>query len=215
MRWLGQAAGLTPTTVIGQRVGQEVRILAALASEHDGMRQHLRGTVIPWIGEHAPWLLETGDIHRVQVRYDPSMDTDDAGDSNSNPLRVMRSLLPGVYQPGPVTWPGRKDPMLALFNSRHPKLEIADPACKGLIRALNGGWHYKTTVIGDIRKEEPEKNHPHSDYGDAFAYLVAGMAPGAPPRPVGPRPAPKVAFDPYRYDTPRQRAKTAFELWPR
>ena len=43
-----------------------------------------------------------------------------------------------------------------------------------------------TGMDGKIKRDDPVKNHPHSDYGDAFCYLVSGMAPGAPERPTQP-----------------------------
>lgn len=45
---------------------------------------------------------------------------------------------------------------------------LIDPRCKGLIRAMNGGWRYGMTKK-DERAAEPEKNH-HSHAGDAFSY---------------------------------------------
>lgn len=54
------------------------------------------------------------------------------------------------------------------LTEKGPALLI-DPRCKGLIRALQGGWRYKMTKQGDDRPE-PDKNissHP----GDGFGYL--------------------------------------------
>ncbi len=54
------------------------------------------------------------------------------------------------------------------LTEKGPALLI-DPDCKSLIRALQGGWRYKTTKNGDDRPE-PDKNissHP----GDGFGYL--------------------------------------------
>jgi hypothetical protein len=56
------------------------------------------------------------------------------------------------------------------LTARGPALLI-DPSCKGLIRALNGGWRYEVLVKKDIRKVEPQKNH-HSHPGDGFSYLA-------------------------------------------
>lgn len=188
--WLGQDGGHTPTTVIGQRAEGRARILGALSSEHAGMRQHMTELVMPWLGEHCPWALEGSDM--VQVRYDPSLDTDEQADIESNPLRVMRSLLAGHYRPGPVSWEGRKDPMLRVLNAMvngEPLLQVDPGQAKGLIKALDGAWYYalgpdgrlknKDTASGSAQPKKP--NHPHEDYGDAFCYLVAGMAPSRDP----------------------------------
>lgn len=183
--WFGQDGGHTPATVIGQRYSGRVRILASLVAEHYGVEEQLKELVLPWLGEHAPWWQESVD--HVRVMYDPSMNTDDYSTVARNPLRAMRALLRGHYQPGPTTWTGRKNPMLALMNTLHlgtPVLQI-DASCKALIKALNGGWYYATGPDGKITKADgtrdeaqPKKpNEPHADLGDAFCYLVAGMAP--------------------------------------
>ena len=55
------------------------------------------------------------------------------------------------------------------LTEKGPALLI-DPRCKALIRALQGGWRYKTTKNGD-EKPEPDKNassHP----GDGLTYLA-------------------------------------------
>lgn len=184
--WIGQDGGHTPTSVIGQRLEGRVRILGALSSEHDGMRGHVRSLLLPWLGEHTPWVLDVPDM--CFVRYDPAIDTDEQADIETNPLRVMRSLLPGQYRPGPVSWDGRKDPMLALLNAMHqgdPVLQVDPVQARGLVRALDGGWYYAQGPDGGLRKADTAKgsappkkpNHPHEDYGDAFCYLVAGLAP--------------------------------------
>ena len=189
--WIGQDAGHTPTTVIGQRVDGRCRVLAALTSEHDGMRGHLQSLVLPWLGEHAPWALDSKEW--ITVCYDPSTDTDEQANIESNALHVMQQLVPGRYRPGPVSWDGRKDPMLALFNAMargEPVLQIDPVQAKGLVRALEGGWYYAQAGDGSLRKADtasgsaqPKKpNHPHEDYGDAFCYLVSAMAPTAPER---------------------------------
>lgn len=179
---IGQDGGLTPTSIIGQRQHGRIAILASLASERAGMRQHVEYELLPWLEQHAPWALGRGRAHElIQVWYDPSLDTDDPGDIESNPFRVMRQLLPGVYHAGPTTWEGRNNPMLALFNRMVggvPALTINGLECLGLIKALDGGWYYPTTNTGAVSRDLPKKpNHPHEDYGDAFCYLVAGLAP--------------------------------------
>jgi hypothetical protein len=189
--WIGQDGGLTPTSVIGQRLGPRVRVVGALTTEHGGIRQHVEYLLRPWLEEHAPWALRQPEA--VVVMYDPSMNTDDPGDSESKPLRVMQSLIAGIYRPGPVNWskkaPNRKDPMLAIFNDMvqgTPALQIDPVKAKGLVRALRGGWHYPTDMQGKRSSDEPVKSHPDSDFGDAFAYMVCGMRPTSAER-QGPR----------------------------
>ena len=180
--WIGQDGGHTPTSVIAQRQGGRLCVLASLTSDYAGMRQHVEDLLLPWFGERAPWVMERGrDQAAIHVEYDPSLDTDEQADIESNPMRVMRKLLPGVYHPGPVTWEGRLNPMLGAFNRLAgglPILQLDGDACGGLIKALNGAWYYPTTNSGAVSRDLPKKpNHPHEDFGDAFCYLVAGMAP--------------------------------------
>jgi hypothetical protein len=187
--YLGTDGGESHTwvTVVGQRVFQDgrhrVRIHASLISSPSGCRQHMNDTVIPWLEAHAPWTLRR-DEQRPICWYDPACDTEDPGDANSNPLRTMRATLPGAYLPGPVSWAGRRDPLLALLRSRSPGLEIVaqGDGNAGLIRALNGGWHYPTNLAGQVTRDKPKKpNHPHEDFGDGLCYVVAGMQPLAEP----------------------------------
>jgi hypothetical protein len=204
--WLGVDGGKSYcwTTVIGQRVHGRLNVLAALCDDESGALQHFQQTVIPWLGEHVPWALNGGELH---VRYDPSCDTEDPGDRESNPLRTMRAVLPGHYRPGPQTWPGRLNPLHALLNQLrggNAVLQI-DPVCTGLIRALRGGWHYPTKVTGAVKSDVPAKpNHPHEDYGDAFCYLVAGaqaLSDGRPaPKPYHAR----TAFNPVTHGQARR-----------
>jgi hypothetical protein len=203
--WLGQDGGLTPTTVIGQREGKRVKVLAALASEHDGIRWHFRSLVLPWLGEHAPWALEGEEALRVV--YDPSMDADGQGDTEANPLKIMRATLRATYRPGPVKWEPRHQALLNMLGALElgqPALQIDPVQARGLVRALIGGWHYPTGPDRRVRREEPVKNHPHSDYGDAFCYLLCGLAPGKGDQPAKPPYHARTAFNPIRHGYPRR-----------
>lgn len=181
--WIGQDGGESHTWVstLGQRVSANgrgyVRILASLISDPSGCRQHFKDLVLPWLSEHMPWVL-TEESSRPVVVYDQACDTEDPGDAESNPLRTMRALLPGTYRPGPVDWPGRLNPLLAVLRSRDPQLEVDPVDGAGLVKALNGGWYYPTGSDGKVSRDKPKKpNHPHEDHGDGLCYLLSGMAP--------------------------------------
>jgi hypothetical protein len=58
-----------------------------------------------------------------------------------------------------------------------PVLQVDPVQARGLVKALAGGWHYATGADGKVKRDEPVKDHPHSDHGDAFCYLVGGVAP--------------------------------------
>ena len=71
--------------------------------------------------------------------------------------------------------------------------------------ALRGGWYLSTNADGRVRKDSPHKpNHPHEDFGDAFCYAIAGVAPMVPERdPKRTRPPSRVSFNPYTILEPR------------
>jgi hypothetical protein len=188
---MGHDAGLTPVTIIGQAVGGEVRILAALASDRAGTRQHLENLVLPWLATHAPFARRMSALTHY---YDQAMETPDESSVESSPLRVLREVLGGATLPGPVSWPGRRDPLLMLLARLNPTtgravLQVCPEECRLLISALAGRWHYPN-VNGRTSRELPAKDHPWSDLGDSLCYALAGgLAPGRPKRhrPIPPR----------------------------
>lgn len=174
---LGHDAGLTPTTILGQDVNGELRLLASLASERAGTRQHLENLVLPWLAIHAPWFRLSSSM--LIHHYDGSMDTPDQSNLESSPINVLREVLGGSSYPGAITWPGRRDPLLALLARLNPstgraRLQLDPEGCRLLISALCGRWIYPT-VNGVISRELPLKNHPWSDLGDSLCYLVGGL----------------------------------------
>lgn len=200
---IGQDAGLTPTSVICQRQGPFIRVIGSVATEHGGMRQHVTHLLRPWLSEHVPWVLQDRDM--IRVGYDPSMNTDDPGDAESSPLRIMRSLLPGHYHPGPVNWlkaPSRRDPLMAALNGMvqgQPVLRLDPVNARGLVVACRGGWHFASGPDGKPKRDEPVKNHPHSDYGDALCYALAELAPTRDRSQVGQKPPVRSRFDPINH----------------
>jgi hypothetical protein len=175
----GNDAGLTPVTIIGQEVQGEIRVLAALASERAGTRQHLENLVLPWLAVHAPWAMRTSGL--LTSYYDPAMETPDQSNLDSSPVNVLREVLGGAAYPGAVSWPGRRDPLLSLLARLNPmtgraRLQLDAEGCRLLISALNSRWHYMT-VNGKVSRDLPVKDHPASDFGDALCYFVGGIAP--------------------------------------
>ena len=188
---VGQDGGLTPTSCIGQRLGPYATVAGSVATEHGGIRQHVRYLLKPWLQEHAPWCLEHRDL--LAVYYDPSMNKDGEGDAAANALRIMQADLPAHYRPGQVGWEARKNPMLASFGglvNGEPLVTIDPVLAKGVVKALTGGWHYPTDATGRVRRDEPVKDHPHSDHGDAYCYFIGGINPAKPERSAPWQPAP-------------------------
>src|SRR6266545_65823 len=177
--YFGHDAGLTPVTVVLQLHEGQLQVLAGLASTRAGTEQHLTSLVVPWLARHAPWWLKDGYPREHWV--DPSMKTPSQSNLSESPEAVIRRDLRGLIRDGEVSWPGRRDPLLAmlgrLVNGRPALVVSAGPDTELLRQALSGRWHYPRARSGEVLREFPEKDHPWSDLGDALAYPVAGIAP--------------------------------------
>jgi len=189
----GLDGGHTPTLVIGQEWRGQLRIFAALAEERGGMRQLMERQAVPWFTKHAPWALDQPETW-ILGGHDPNVDTDDESDIDQNPLKVVRSVLGGHWLPGPVTWEGRRGPLLTRLSktdeSSNPGLILngGHPGCHLLDKALSGRWYYKTNRLETTAKDQPHKpNHPWEDLGDATCYLIARVTPGARIKPPTPQ----------------------------
>jgi hypothetical protein len=178
--WMGWDAGLTPVCLIGQVRDGVLCVYAALASERAGTRDFVENVVQPWCVQRMPSLLQRGaDLTHV---CDPAMAAASQEDSSKAPAGTVKALLGGRLRFGPVRWPARRDPLLNLFNravSGRPALQISPvEECELLRRALAGMWRYGQDVSGGLRpSEQPVKDHPWSDLGDALTYLVAELYP--------------------------------------
>jgi hypothetical protein len=178
--FVGCDFGLTPTVIIGAEFQGKVEIFAALPCERGGIKQHLEFAVIPWFAKHAPWALN--DMGIIQGSYDQSGDTPSQSNSDESPAQVLQDALAGYWQPGPVSWEGRKLPLLAILNRSvwgTPALQIDPIEGLPLIRALRGGWYYEKDRYGNVSRDLPKKNHPHSDLGDALCYMLSRIAPAS------------------------------------
>ena len=67
--------------------------------------------------------------------------------------------------------------VLTRMSEGRPALQVS-PACRTLIAALDGGWHYRRMkVSGERYSEDPEKDE-YSDPADAFGYALLGGGEG-------------------------------------
>lgn len=200
---IGIDGGLTPSATIAQYVGGggAFNVLAALACERGGTRQLCEDYIRPWLASHASWTLQQP---RALVCYvDPSLDVPDQSNLEAVPTRVIRTVLGAVVYLGPVDWPARRDPLLALLGKLNPvtgrPVVQLDPEDSLLLdRAFSGRWHYPL-VRGQVSREAPVKNHPWSDLADSATYIIAGAAPRR-ERPRDWRPAPsRTSFNFYEF----------------
>ena len=181
--------GHTPTCLIGQYAGEQLRIFASLTIPRGGMRQLIEGSVLPWLARSAPWALDGAALLHGG---DPTLDTGEAADIDQSPLRVIDQLMGGQWIPGAVAWPARIDPLLALLG-RHSGLVIDPVDGKPLIQALSGRWYYPQDRNGKVSRDLPRKpNHPWEDLGDCLCYLVGRALPEVKRKPLV-RPVPVLA----------------------
>ena len=176
--WIGQDFGHTPTAIIGQLWRGYVRVYASLTIDRGGSKQLYEREVMPWLNANAPWALKDSSL--IHVKYDPAA-PDDESNIESNPATTAEQMVGGYWEPGPVSWEGRKGPLLEVMNKSvggFPALQLDPVGCKGLISALSGRWYYPQRRDGGVSKDAPAKpNHPWEDYGDSFCYFLCGVLP--------------------------------------
>jgi hypothetical protein len=171
---LGFDFGLCPSCIIGANAGHEIHIYASLFQEGAGVRQLMEDQVLPWLGHHAPWVLKD-PINSALIGYDPAGETREQADSKYKPISVIKDLLDGWEEPGPVRWPERKE---TLLQSIH-RIKLDPQHCQPLIKALSARWVYPKTHLGDYRSLQPKKPcPPWADLGDAFIYLLYRLGSG-------------------------------------
>lgn len=181
--WMGWDAGLTPVCTIAQVRDGVLHVYASLASERAGSRDFIENVVQPYLTRTMPWALR-GRAALTHV-CDPSMVAGSQEDSTKAPASTVKALLGGTVRLGPVKWPQRRDPLLALFNravAGRPALQISPVEETELLRrALAGMWIYGADASGGLRPaKQPIKSHPWSDIGDSVTYLVAALFPVMP-----------------------------------
>ena len=119
---------------------------------------------------------------------DPSMRTPDQSSVQRTTARMIEDKLLTKFEPGPVKWLARIDPLRQALTRLTPDglpLIFISRSAYPLHRALNGGWHFKKDNSGNIIGTTPEKD-AHSHVGDAFSYKVAKVFPATRERPARP-----------------------------
>jgi hypothetical protein len=181
---IGWDGGHSPSAVVGQLVGGQVRIYASLNLLGQGVQECLEDLVRPWLLSHAPWAVD--DPRALVHVIDPSMRTGSEATITQSSEKVIRRLLGGrVLAAATNAWPHRREAVLrllrpALEGGRVP-LAISPTEDTRLLRqALGGRWYYRQTPDGRVDRSGPKKpNSPWADVGDAFAYLAGWLGRGA------------------------------------
>jgi hypothetical protein len=176
--YLGWDAGLSPACVLAQARDGRCWVYAALFTERGGTRELIEQLVRPWLSAHGPWALRE---RRMMIHcVDPNMATPSQHSVEASPVNTLSELLRGPVRPGPVPWPPRRDALLQCFQPWGSRLWISPGEETEELRiALGGGFHYRTSTGGDVRGQEPDKSHPHSDLADALIYVLCELWPDA------------------------------------
>jgi len=216
---IGFDGGHTPSAVIGQLVGGQTRILAALNAMDTGVLELLEDQLVPWLIQRAPW---TRSNPRMLVAIiDPSMRTTSEATARMSSEKTIRDVLGcRVESKFSNLWPPRREAVLRVLAPRHEggkvPLAISPAPDTALLRqALGSRWYYRQTPDGRVDRSGPKKpNSPWADVGDAFAYLCAWLRPGS-RMDAGPsrRPTVKSAFDVYS-GRPYEAAPTTRRISP-
>jgi hypothetical protein len=166
-----------PACLLGQitPAGRCVFIDALKLDRGGDVRQLIQTKVLPmmesprWKGKAKAWR-DIGDF---------SMMNPDQSNITQSPGKVIETAFKTVFEKGPSTWESMKLGLGRAFNTNInglPALAI-DPRLTLLIAGLEGGWHYKTDLSGNIvfqagkRNPLPVKNEV-SHSCDAFANAV-------------------------------------------
>jgi len=178
--FVGIDGGLTPAATLAQYLGggAELNVLAALCVERGGTHQLAEDYIRAWLASHAPWAIRA---RALVIHIDPSLDVPDQSNLEAHPARVIRDVLGASPRHGPIDWPSRRDPLLAMLGKVNPitgraALQLDPEDAIPLDRSLAGRWHYPL-VRGQVSREAPVKNHSWSDVADSLTYLIAGVAP--------------------------------------
>ncbi len=188
---IGWDGGHSPSAVIGQLAGGQVRIYASLNLLGQGVQECIEDVVRPWLLVHAPWALD--DPRSLHV-IDPSMRTGSEASIAQSSEKMIRRWLGGRVIPAATNaWPHRREAVLrvlrpALEGGRVPLAINPTEDTRLLRQALGGRWYYRQTPDGRVDRSGPKKpNSPWADVGDAFAYLAGWLLRGV-AAPAGSRP---------------------------
>jgi len=147
-----------PACVMGQitPTGRAV-ILDRFKLEKGGdIRQLIQTQVMPamvsprWKDKAKAWR-DMGDF---------TMKNPDQSNIAQSPAKVIETAFKGIFEPGPSTWAAMKMGMGRAFNGNVNGLPFVtiDPRLETLISGLEGGWHYKTDLSGNVVGMLPVKN---------------------------------------------------------
>lgn len=157
--------GLTPVCLFGQIINGQLRIYDERCFEYGGIRQFVRGEVIPLLNEKYKNI-------PFRAVCDPAGNQRQQVDDTLTCIGELKRLgIPAEAAQTNQTQQ-RIQAVTDLLTQLTPKAEpalVIDPACKKLIKGFISGYYYKRVGRDGLFKDEPTKNeysHPH----DALQY---------------------------------------------
>lgn len=167
--YMGWDFGMTPSCIIGQMDGPQLRILDEIIGEGVGIRAFAEDYVIPYVRQQYPGV----KLSDFTCYCDPSGDDprDTEGDS---PIEILRGLE-FEAEPSPSNNPETRWEAVRYFLGRlvggRPAF-LLSPNCDTLRKGFNGGYQFKRMQVSGTARysEKADKNmfsHPH----DALQYL--------------------------------------------
>jgi hypothetical protein len=187
----GWDGGATPSCVVGQRIGEQVRVYASFNGTQ-GVEELAVDEVGPWLEAHAPWA--KGPQRLVHV-IDPSMRVKAEAARRVSSEQALRDTLGGRIAPWPAPgadhWAPRRQAVVRVCGPRLAGGQVGLQITPGrpteaLRMALGAHWIYPQTPGGAVDRTRAKKPSRFADLGDAFAYLCGWLRPGltADARPV-------------------------------
>ena len=116
---VGFDGGHSPSAVVGQIIGGQLRIYAALNGMGIGMLQLLEQQLLPWLHEHAPWALAQYGGALVNI-IDPNLATPSQHSITESGEKIILEKLGGQIVPGAVRWGPRREAINTAETSAVP-----------------------------------------------------------------------------------------------
>ena len=171
--------------MIGQLLGSQVRVYAALNDVKVGVYELIEDQVIPWLATYCPWARTTRGRGLLTHIIDPSMKTAGQATIRESAERVIAETLRGRIVYGASAWSPRREAVLRVLSPHHAGGQVAlaispVPETELLRQAFSSRWYYAQTPDGRVDRSRPKKpNSPWADVGDAAAYLFGWLRPGS------------------------------------
>ena len=180
---IGIDGGHSPSAVVGQIIGGQIRVYAALNMVGVGMLQLIEQQLAPWLQEHAPWAVSNYGASLVCI-IDPNLATPSQHSITESGEKIILDQLGGQMIHGSVRWPPRREAVLRTLRPGHEGGRVPLQISPGeetqlLVEAFGSRWFYPVGANGQVDRTGPKKpNSPWADVGDAAAYLFGWLLSG-------------------------------------